>query len=212
MGRYHHIVSVLRPSTRLFTFSNFQLALTFEEFESILVQSLKMHHPFLRTNEEVTPPRISAALGISIKVVKLKLIVKGGLRGFPKKFLDAKFEKYEKIKDWDTFGALLALEIYGLVLFPNMDDFIAILAIEVFLIGNRVTYLLAYIHYSLCVKHNKKKVGTVLICGHLLSGWLMSHMPSQGPFTLKVLKWPQRLAPSLLMPSLGTREIGRLGL
>ena len=48
-----------------------------------------------------------------------------------------------------AFEAIFALLAYGLFLFPNVDKFVDVNAISIFMIGNPVPTLLADAYYSL---------------------------------------------------------------
>lgn len=79
------------------------------------------------------------------------------------------------------------------MLFPNIDNFVDQVVVEIFLSGNPMPFLLGDLYYSLHTCHEKKG-GTLLCCDPLLRVWLMSHMPREGPFMSKELKWSQKLA------------------
>ena len=90
-------------------------------------------------------------------------------------------------------GLLIALAIYGIVLFPNFDDFVDMTAICIFLTKNPVPTLLADVFYYLTWR-SAKKGGMVACCAPLLYTWLQTHLPNGGPFVdQKDASWPQRL-------------------
>ena len=53
----------------------------------------------------------------------------------------------EKDKNWKAFNVILSLFIYGIVLFPSIDDFVDIPAINVFQAKKHVPALLADAYY-----------------------------------------------------------------
>lgn len=108
---------------------------------------------------------------------------------FSRKSLEAKSWALEKAKNWEAFNVVLALLIYGVVLFPNMDDFIYISIINIFLYKNPVPSLLDDVYYYHHVRHEKKKF-MVICCVPLVYTWLMSHMPKDGLFLENDIKWP----------------------
>ncbi|KAI5436615.1 hypothetical protein KIW84_022936 [Lathyrus oleraceus] len=59
-----------------------------------------------------------------------------------------------------AFEAIFILLVYGLALFPNIDDFVDVNAIRILLIGNPVLTLLGDIYFSLHMR-NSKGGGTV---------------------------------------------------
>ena len=75
-----------------------------------------------------------------------------------------------------TFEDILALLIYGLVLFPNLDQFIDVNSIKIFLTHNLIPTLLGDIMHSLYTRTMKKR-GTFMCCIPLLYRWFISHLP-----------------------------------
>ncbi|XP_050889328.1 uncharacterized protein LOC127094546 [Lathyrus oleraceus] len=108
-------------------------------------------------------------------------------------FLEDLALKFKKKGNWNAFYVVLDLLIHGIVLFPNVEKFVDQVAIEVFLSGNPVPFLLADIYHALHARHEKRG-GTLLCCAPFLYTWFMQHMPEKGPFVAKELKSPQRLA------------------
>lgn len=100
--------------------------------------------------------------------------------------------KFEKEDNWKAFNVVLALLIHGIVIFPNIDNFMDQIDLEIFLSGNLVPFLLANIYYSLYERHEKKG-GTLLCCSPFLHAWLMKHLKEEGLVLSKELKWSQKL-------------------
>ncbi|XP_050897289.1 uncharacterized protein LOC127104125 [Lathyrus oleraceus] len=125
------------PPLRCFTFQDFQLALTIEEYERLLGWYVKDHPPFTKLGEPLIPESVAEALHLPIEEVSLVL----GPRGFARKFLEEKAWALEKEGKWLPFSAILALLIYGVVLFLNDDDYINHSIISVFVFGNLVPAL-----------------------------------------------------------------------
>ena len=76
----------------------------------------------------------------------------------------------------DAFESIFVFLIYGLALFPNIDNFVDVNAIRIFLIGNPVLTLLGDVYFSLCLR-NSKGGGTIVCCVPLLYKWFISHLP-----------------------------------
>lgn len=92
-----------------------------------------------------------------------------------------------------SFKVVLALLIYNIVLFPNVDNFMDINAIRIFLIRNPIPTLLTDTYYS--INHGmEKNGGTVMCCAPLLYTWFISHLPQSSLFkdNKKCLRWSQR--------------------
>ncbi|XP_050919196.1 uncharacterized protein LOC127136706 [Lathyrus oleraceus] len=180
------------PPLSCFTFVDFQLAPTLEEVERIVGLKLKYFNPFPKLEEEVGLKKINLALSINVPTVLANWVEKGGFKGFATRFLEELALKFKKEGNWNAFYVVLALLIHGIVLFPNIEKFVDHVAVEVFLSGNPVPFLLADIYHALHTRHEKRG-GTLLCCAPLLYTWFMQHMPEKGPFVAKELKSPQRL-------------------
>ncbi|CAJ2635603.1 uncharacterized protein LOC123923460 [Trifolium pratense] len=179
------------PPLRYFTFQDFQLAPTLEEFAKILGYDLKDQKPYLGLEEEPTLEAFAKALHLSIGEVEPCLEVKKNTKRISRKLLEAKAQDLLARREWGAFNAILALLIYGVVLFPNIDDYIDLAAIGVFIVGNPVATLLADFHLSL---YGKKK-GTISCCTSLMQVWLTLHLPKTRTFLENPagLKWSQRM-------------------
>ncbi|KAI5436088.1 hypothetical protein KIW84_022509 [Lathyrus oleraceus] len=81
-------------------------------------------------------------------------VKKGGLFGFPSVFLIKKATTFAQAGSVDAFEAIFVFLIYGLALFPNIDGFVDVNAIRLFLIGNPVPTLLGDIHLLLWRTNN----------------------------------------------------------
>ncbi|XP_050916407.1 uncharacterized protein LOC127131533 [Lathyrus oleraceus] len=162
----HTLVQFYDPPLRCFTFQDYQLAPTLEEYSHILGK----------------------------KEIELNLKPKGGIHGFTSKFLVDKVITFVEAGSWTTFNANLALLIYGIVLFLNMEEFVDLAVIHIFLAQNPIPILLGNAYYSIHVRTQKKKA-IIVCCTHLLYRWFISHLSSKGPFVENKdnLKWYQRI-------------------
>ncbi|XP_050908873.1 uncharacterized protein LOC127122609 [Lathyrus oleraceus] len=179
------------PPLICFTFKDFQLAPTIEEYEKLLGWYVKDHSPFTKLGELLMPELVAEALHLYVEEVSFGL----GPRGFSRKFLEDKAWALDKEGKLLPFSDILALLIYGVVLFPNDDDYINHSIISVFVSGNHVPALVSDVYYCLHTRHKKRK-GVVLSCASLLYTWLLSHMPQKEPWVdfLKDLRWSQKFA------------------
>ncbi|XP_050889595.1 uncharacterized protein LOC127094865 [Lathyrus oleraceus] len=126
--------------------------------------------------------------------IKANLTTKGGILGLPAKFLIDEARYFSSMKSMGTFEAILALLIYGLFPFPNVDDFVDINAIKIFLIENPVPTLLADVSHSIHLI-NFHKGGMIICCTTLLYKWFILHFPRSTAFwELKDgLLWSQKI-------------------
>lgn len=74
---------------------------------------------------------------------------KGDTLVFSIKLLVEKALAFKSKDNWVAFNGVLALLIYGIVLFQNIDDFIDITTIRLFLLKNHVPTLLADVYHSI---------------------------------------------------------------
>ena len=85
------------------------------------------------------------------------------------------------MKSTVAFEAIFALLAYGLFLSPNVDKFVDINAIRIFMIGNPVPTLLGDSYYSIHL-WNSYHGGMIICCMPLLHRWFISHMPPSDAF------------------------------
>ncbi|XP_050900088.1 uncharacterized protein LOC127106830 [Lathyrus oleraceus] len=161
---------------RCFTFQDFQLAPTLEEFEHLVRIPMKDKSLFEGTNESLPLEVIASALHMDEKEAKDNLETKGNTKGFSLSFLWERSHTLLKAESWDACYSAIALAIYGIVLFPNMDGFVDMTAICVFLTGNPVPTLLADVYYHISHRYTKKK-GLIVCCAPLLYQWFLEHLP-----------------------------------
>ncbi|XP_058769140.1 uncharacterized protein LOC131643006 [Vicia villosa] len=176
-----------------FTFRDYQLAPTLEEYADIINIKVQRKIPFVCIPEKPKMDRIAGALYLSMKDVTGNWKSNGGTHGFHVKFLIKKADALAVEKKWKEFNALLALMIYGLVLFPNIPNFVDLTVVCLFMDQNPVPTFLADTYYTIHSRYGKK--GSVGGCLPLLYEWFTSHLPKIGPFvtTKDSQKWPQRI-------------------
>ncbi|XP_058724589.1 uncharacterized protein LOC131596048 [Vicia villosa] len=124
----------------------------------------------------------------------LNLKSNGGVSGFSLKFLVRKAkEEFEK-KNWNAYNALLAVAIYGIVMFPSVPNFVGSAAVHIFMGKNPIPTLLANTYYAVHSRYEKSG-GAITCCLQLLFIWFLSLLPSKGPFvkTRDTLKWTHRV-------------------
>ncbi|KAI5443585.1 hypothetical protein KIW84_012287 [Lathyrus oleraceus] len=119
---------------------------------------------------------------------------KGGLFGLPSIFLIKEATAFAQTGSVDAFEAIFVLLIYGLALFPNIDSFVDVNTIRIFLIQNPVPNLLGDMYFSLHLR-NSKGGGTIVCCIPLLYKWFILHLPQTPAFmeNKQCLRWCQRL-------------------
>ncbi|KAI5435576.1 hypothetical protein KIW84_022118 [Lathyrus oleraceus] len=209
VGQYGDILTVLKtvvdavplqtllqfydPELRCFTFQDYQLAPTLEEYSILMNVPVQHQTPFLDVPKEVDFRLIARALRMSVKEVGENWKPCGEVVGLPLKFLLRVARDEAEKGNWEVFHAQLAALIYGIILFPSMPNFVDHAAISIFIRGNPVPTLLADTYYAIHSRHGKG--GAIRCCLPLLFRWFMSLLPVSGPFvdTKSTLKWTQRV-------------------
>lgn len=178
---------------RCFTFHDFQLAPMLEEFERLVRIPMKNKTLFEGVDESLQPKVIAKAIHMDKREVEALIEVKGNTKGFSPNFLLERACTLLKAESWDACYSTIALAIYGIILFPNIDGFVDMVAIGIFLIENPVSTLLAYVYYYMSHRYTKKK-GMITCCAPLLYQWFLEHLPKTSVFVEKIdASWPQRL-------------------
>ncbi|KAI5431214.1 hypothetical protein KIW84_035395 [Lathyrus oleraceus] len=137
------------PELRCFTFQDYQLAPTLEEYSILMNVQIRYQVPFLDVPKEVDFRVIARALYLSIIEVSDNWKSSGDVVGLPLKYLVRMAKEEAKKGNWEAFHAQLAIMIYGIVLFPSMPNFVDLAAVTIFLGGNLVPTLLADTYYAI---------------------------------------------------------------
>jgi hypothetical protein len=193
-GILNTLVQFYDPLYHCFTFPDYQLVPTLEEYSYWVGLPVSNKAPFNGLEEIPKSSAIAAALHLKTSDIATNITSKGGFQGLTSRFLFGKAFTFAEARSIDAFEAILALLIYGLVLFPNVDCFVDINAIRIFLIGNPVPTLLADTYHS--IHHRTQKGdGTIICCAPLLYRWFISHLPRSNIFKENPdkLRWSERL-------------------
>jgi hypothetical protein len=182
------------PEYHCFGFPEFQLVPTLEEYAFWIDRPVLNQVPFSGLENPPKFSTIAEALHLPTTEVKDHITTNSKLLGLPTKFLYEKADYFYRMSSADAFDAILALLIYGLVLFPNLNNFVDIHAISIFLSKNPAPTLLADTYHSI---HERTLAGRGLIkcCAPLLYRWITSHLPRTPRFTTNPdgLRWSERL-------------------
>ena len=197
-GILETLVQFYDPLYHCFTFPDYQLLPTLEEYSYLMGLPVLKKVPFTGLEKIHEPPVIAKALHLETSVVKANFIEKkmpnGVIKGIESKFLLEKAHYYAKANSTGPVEAILSLLIYGLVLFQNINDFVDVNAIRIFLSGNPVPTLLGDSYLS--IHHRIKKEGGVIsCCAPLLYRWFISHLPKSRNFqdNPEKLIWSKRI-------------------
>ncbi|KAH1205585.1 hypothetical protein GmHk_16G046256 [Glycine max] len=113
---------------RCFTFGDFQ-----NEFEEILECPLGGRKPYLFSGFLPSLSKIAAVVGDSSKELDRMKQTRNGVVGLPQKYLEGKARDMASQEKWGPFADILALLIFGVVLFSNVDGLVDLAAIDAFL-------------------------------------------------------------------------------
>ncbi|KEH34649.1 transmembrane protein, putative [Medicago truncatula] len=155
---------------------------TLEEYSCWINLPVLDKVPFSGLEETPKHSTIAATLHLETDEVKTHLITRGKFLGFSTDFLYERTTFFDKMGVAYAFNSILALLVYGLVLFPSLDNFVDIKAIQIFLSRNPVPTLLGDTYLSI---HRRTQAGrgTILCCAQLLYRWITSHLPRTPRFT-----------------------------
>jgi hypothetical protein len=176
-GILETLVQFYDPTYHCFTFPDYQLVPTLEEYSYWIGLPVSKEIPF--TGLEPAPKAAAIVKALHLKPSDIALphfTIKNGFQGLTAKFLYQKASDFAKTRKTVAFESILALLIYGLFLFPNMDNFVDINAIKIFLTNNPVPTLLADAYHSIHYRH-RQEGGAIVCCAPLLYKWFASHLP-----------------------------------
>lgn len=169
------LVQFYDSAYKCFTFPDYQLAPILEEY-SYYIGFPVSYQISLSGLEEIPKSHVMRKdVNLRKGEIDVNIVTKGGILGLPARFLMEKAATLASAGSMVAFEVVLALLIYGIILFPNVDNFVDINAICIFLIRNPVPTLLADTYYS--IHHiTEKNKGNVMCCSPLLYKWFISYL------------------------------------
>ncbi|KAI5401541.1 hypothetical protein KIW84_066133 [Lathyrus oleraceus] len=188
------LVQFYDPLYRCFTFPDYKLVPTLEEYSHLLGIPISDKVTFSGLEEIPRSHIIAEALHLKKSEIEAHWVKKRGMFGLTFEFLIGKVIAYAQAGSMDAFEAIFVLLIYGLALFPNIDGFVDVNAIRILLIGYHVPTLLGDMYFSLHLRNSKVR-GTIVCCVPLLYKWFISHLAQTPAFVenKQCLRWSQRL-------------------
>ncbi|KAH1193421.1 hypothetical protein GmHk_19G054471 [Glycine max] len=168
---------------RCFTFGDFQLVPTIEEFEEILGCPLGGRKPYLSSGCLPSLSRIATVVKDSARGLDRIKQTRNGIAGLPRGYLEDKPRGMANQGDWVPFMDVLALLIFGVVLFPNVDGLVDLAAIDAFLAYHHskespVVAVLADL-FDTFDRRCEKSSARIICCLPALCVWLVSHLFQQ---------------------------------
>ncbi|KAL5124561.1 hypothetical protein HKD37_02G004938 [Glycine soja] len=168
---------------RCFTFGDFQLVPTIEEFEEILGCPLGGRKPYLSSGCLPSLSRIATVVKDSARGLDRIKQTRNSIAGLPQRYLEDKARGMANQGDWVPFMDVLALLIFGVVLFPNVDGLVDLAAIDAFLAyhyskESPVVAVLADL-FDTFDRRCEKSSARIICCLPALCVWLVSHLFQQ---------------------------------
>ncbi|KAH1205604.1 hypothetical protein GmHk_16G046272 [Glycine max] len=162
---------------------DFQLVPTIEEFEEILGCPLGGRKPYLSSGCLPSLSRIATVVKDSARGLDRIKQTRNGIAGLPQKYLEDKARGMANQGDWVPFMDVLALLIFGVVLFPNVDGLVDLAAIDAFLAYHHskespVVAILADL-FDTFDRRCEKSSARIICCLPALCVWLVSHLFQQ---------------------------------
>jgi len=176
------LINFWDPDYRCFSFGNVDLCPTIEEYGMLMEFPKHLHQVYFPLRNDKVIPELSKLL----KIPHLSRFLEKNGSGLKWKFLEAELERkkeqYVSVLERDR---LIALGIYGLVLFPSLKGVISLEAAAAFVEYenthvNPTTAILA--ETLLTLDHFRKTgKGAVRCCTQLLYIWMVSHVETKKP-------------------------------
>jgi len=168
------------PPLRCFTFQDFQLAPTIKEFEQIMGLSMEDKVPYRHSEQHASISTLAGILKVHPAELEGKMASKGNSKGIPQGYLEGHLRRLAEKEVGGTFMDVLALTLYGVILFPNMENFVDQIALDVFVAykihsESPVTAILADVYGSLNLCHTLKRK-KMLCCVPMLYVWFISRI------------------------------------
>ena len=106
---------------------------TVEEFKEILGCPLEGRKPYLFSGFYLSMSRIARVVRILAQELDRVKQNRNGVVGIPRKCLEERARALASQNEWPPFIDIMALLIFGVVLFPNVDGLVDLAAIDAFL-------------------------------------------------------------------------------
>ena len=124
--------------------------------------------------------RVAKVVKISAQELDRVKQIRNRVAGIPKKHLEEKAKSLMGRGEWTSFIEVLALLVFGVVLFPNMDVLVDLAAIDAFLAyhHNKESSVIAILadDYDMFDRRCEKSNTRIVCCTPTLYVWLVSHI------------------------------------
>ncbi|RDX67371.1 hypothetical protein CR513_53763, partial [Mucuna pruriens] len=164
---------------RCFTFKDFQLAPTLEEYDRILGMPIKEPAVYFYKGYLPSWGAVAELLKKPKTKVRRAKRARNGIKGLPREYLEEVLTQHREAKNWQAVVDTLALLVYGIVIFPQLEDYVDLAIVDVLLaVKEKNEYpmpaILADTYYTLnyCLSRRGKNLRC---CIHALYLWMMAH-------------------------------------
>ncbi|RDX78460.1 hypothetical protein CR513_41265, partial [Mucuna pruriens] len=156
------------------------MAPTLEEYERLLGLPLVEETLYFHQDQAPSWGTMACLLKVSEEDILRVKKRRNGIEGLPRAYLVQRLDQLRLRKDWPAFIDTLGLLIYGILLFPQLEDYVDRTTMEVFLARknkgeNPTMAVLADTYYSLH-QCGERRRGILRCCTPLLYLWLTSHL------------------------------------
>ncbi|RDX64050.1 hypothetical protein CR513_57435, partial [Mucuna pruriens] len=127
------LVQYYDPPARCFTFRDFQLAPTLEEYERLLGLPLTKSAQYFHQDQPPSWAMIAGLLRVPEAEMAKAKRNRNDLEGLPKVYLEQRLCQLQEEEEWPAVMDVLVLLLYGILLFPQVEDFVDLIAIKVFM-------------------------------------------------------------------------------
>jgi len=117
---------------RCFTFCDFQLVPTFEEYAQIFDMPIDKVIPYQHLDQPLSMSTLSTIMRLPARDLEDRFIFEDRKR-FSLSFLAEYLHQLSEERDWEVFMDVFALTLFGIMLFPKIERFVDNATINVFI-------------------------------------------------------------------------------
>ncbi|RDX72769.1 hypothetical protein CR513_47696, partial [Mucuna pruriens] len=144
------------------------MAPTLEEYERLMGLPLVESPLYFHQGQRPSWTTIAKLLRVpDTEVAKWKRN-RNGIEGIPRVYVEERLLQFQEEQDWDAMIDVLGLLLYGVVLFPYIEDYVDLAAIEAFLAkkdrGENPTMALLANTYHTLSYCSGRKAGNLRCC------------------------------------------------
>lgn len=120
------------PPLRCFLFQDFLLSPTLEEFELYVNIPKNRKGTYMGMRQKIKPKDLVVTLGVSPKDLLSHYKEDRDAQGLKRSYLEGVAWRMVGAERWGSYIDIVALIMFGIILFPNVSDFVDVAAISIF--------------------------------------------------------------------------------